>query len=184
MVGIIEDEVFDVSTCELGSVYPGSSCTAALFLARCWHLILLRQSGFSFSLKSRQDCFLLICVLQDTFVVVSMQALPWLLLLVILIVLLEKRSDCLEMTLRCDGRQLWRSIRIKKNMANGKYLWLRAQVLARFWVFAREYRVRRLSRGNLAQFTADTIKVSLRIFFRNFGQLHHCLLLLRYSAIS
>ena len=117
MVGIIEDEVFDVSTCELGSVYPGSSCTAALFLARCWHLILLRQSGFSFSLKSRQDCFLLICVLQDTFVVVSMLALPWLLLLVILIVLLEKRSDCLEMTLRRDGRQLWRSIRIEKNMA-------------------------------------------------------------------
>ena len=53
-------------------------------------------------------------ILQDTLVVINLRALPYSLLLVILIVLLKKRSDGLELTLRRDGRQLRRSVWIEE----------------------------------------------------------------------
>ena len=113
LLSIVEGEVFDVATSELGCINPVRSC-ATLFLDGGRHLNLLGQSTLLFAHISRQDCFLLMSILQDTLVVINLRALPYSLLLVILIVLLKKRSDRLELTLRLDGRQLRRSVWIEE----------------------------------------------------------------------
>ena len=113
LLSIVEGEVFDVATSELGCINPVRSY-ATLFLDGGRHLNLLGQSTLLFAHISRQDCFLLMSILQDTLVVINLRALPYSLLLIILIVLLKKRSDGLELTLRRDGRQLRRSVWIEE----------------------------------------------------------------------
>ena len=123
LLSIVEGEVFDVATSELGCINPVRSC-ATLFLDGGRHLNLLGQSTLLFAHISRQDCFLLMSILQDTLVVINLRALPYSLLLVILIVLLKKRSDRLELTLRLDGRQLRRSVWIEEYLTHSKVFWL------------------------------------------------------------
>ena len=123
LLSIVEGEVFDVATSELGCINPVRSC-ATLFLDGGRHLNLLGQSTLLFAHISRQDCFLLMSILQDTLVVINLRALPYSLLLVILIVLLKKRSDRLELTLRWDGRQLRRSVWIEEYLTHSKVFWL------------------------------------------------------------